>query len=553
MPNLRPYQGDAVRANRAAFAAGQRLCLTALPTGTGKTLVEAELVRVRGPRALFIAHREELLNQAEAKLLAAGIAPDRIGRVMAGRDDFAAPLVLASIQTLSRETRRDRVGAGEPFRTIVIDEAHHYPARTYRAAVEALAGPETLVAGFTATPDREGMEDFGAPVYSRTILDMIGEGWLVDLRALTIELDMSFRTVRRTAGDYRTDDLARELLKAQAPALVTQAWLEHGEGRQTLIFTPTVEVAYACRDAFRIAEVDADAVDGTTPAEERSAILKRFSAGETTVLANCALLTEGVDIPACSCVVIARPTMSPLLYAQMIGRGTRLAEGKSDCLILDVAGATKRHDLSNLRRGDGPQPINLTKLLGIPVGEGQSVNHAAFLARELAPLLDRIQRVRMTDVDLFGGKRSRSRWEQRQAKEAGASAGVGWIDLDHGMRLLDWGQNTRIIARQDEDETWRLESVSRQGTTRTLYTAFRTEASALARGREMSFELGRRDHAEKLWRGQASGPAQWDYMTALDPSVSLEALKLLDKGQVSDLIGVELARRTYQVKDRETA
>ncbi len=159
-PTLRDYQLGAVEACEAAGAGGGRRALVALPTGTGKTVAFCELIRRRSGRALVVAHRDELLAQARDKLVAAGIAADTIGLVKAGSDEVAAPVVLASVQTLARASRRDRLMAAAsdagPFATIVIDEAHHVPAKSYVTVLGAVETEETLTTGWTATPGRQG-------------------------------------------------------------------------------------------------------------------------------------------------------------------------------------------------------------------------------------------------------------------------------------------------------------------------------------------------------------------------------------------------------------
>jgi len=135
------------------------------------------------------------------------------------------------------------------------------------------------------------------------------------------------------------------LLQADAPQHVVQAYQAHAAGRKALVFTPTVRTAYTMAEAFRAAGLAAEALDGTTPVAARQATLERLRTGATRVLANCALLTEGFDEPSIAAIVMARPTLSKPLYIQMLGRGTRLYPGKTDCLILDVVGASTRHAL----------------------------------------------------------------------------------------------------------------------------------------------------------------------------------------------------------------
>ena len=345
----RPYQYEAVAALLAATARGVQRPLLVLPTGTGKTIVFALLVQRRGGRSLILAHRDELIQQAVDKLrLVDPTLP--LGVVQAARDEHTAPTVVASVQTLSRRTRLARLVPD--FQTIVIDEAHHAPAPTYRRILEycrAWRPDGPLVVGVTATPERGDRhslrEVFERIVYQKTLLEMMQAGYLVDLRAVQVLLQADFDTLRTQHGDFVEAELETLLLAANAPAQVLAAFQAHAADRKALLFTPTVALAYAMAATFQAAGIPAEALDGTTPVPTRRAILQRLHSGATRVVANCAVLTEGFDEPSVDCIIVARPTQSALLYQQMLGRGTRTYPGKTDCLLLDVVGVSTRHTL----------------------------------------------------------------------------------------------------------------------------------------------------------------------------------------------------------------
>ncbi|HSX77785.1 MAG TPA: DEAD/DEAH box helicase, partial [Candidatus Saccharimonadia bacterium] len=330
----RPYQYEAVAALLAALARGVQRPLLVLPTGTGKTIVFALLVQRRAGRALILAHRDELIQQAVEKLHL--VDPTlALGIVQATRDEHTAPTVVASVQTLSRRTRLTRLVPD--FQTIVIDEAHHAPAPTYRRILDycrAWAPNGPLVVGVTATPergDRQSLRDvFDRIVYQKTLLEMMQAGYLVDLRALQVLLQADFDALRTQHGDFVDAELESLLLAANAPAQVLAAFQTHATGRKALLFTPTVALAYAMAATFQTAGIAAEALDGTTPLATRRAILQRLHTGATRVVANCAVLTEGFDEPSVDCIIVARPTQSAPLYQQMLGRGTRTYPGKTD-------------------------------------------------------------------------------------------------------------------------------------------------------------------------------------------------------------------------------
>jgi ATP-dependent helicase IRC3 len=270
-----------------------------------------------------------------------------LGIVQAERDELTAPTVVASVQTLHRRPRLARLVPD--FHTIVIDEAHHAPAPSYRRILEYCRawhpdGP--LVVGVTATPvrgDRQSLgQVFDGIVYQKTLVEMMQAGYLVDLRAMQVLLHADFDALRTRHGDFVEAELETLLLEANAPAQVLAAFQAHAAERKALLFPPTVATAYAMAATFSTAGIAAEALDATTPLATRRAILQRLHTGATRVVANCAVLTEGFDEPSIDCIIVARPTQSLPLYQQMLGRGTRTYPGKTDCLLLDVVGVSTR-------------------------------------------------------------------------------------------------------------------------------------------------------------------------------------------------------------------
>lgn len=363
-PTLRPYQREAVAAVREAYMAGHRSTLLVLPTGCGKTVVFAEVMRrtvARGRRGLILAHRTELLEQALAKLLACGVRAEiEQGDRRAGAD---AECVVASVQTL-RGPRLER-WAPDSFDLVVIDEAHHAVAAGYAAILGRFATARVL--GVTATPDRldgQGMgRVFDSVAFTYGIRDAIRDRWLAPIRARRVAVDgLDLAGIHTRAGDFATNELAEVMANEAALHGVAVPLLEQAGDRRTIVFA--VDVAHAKALAAVLSRYRpnvARAVDGSMSATERASILGDFAAGRFQMLVNVALLTEGYDCPPVSCIAMARPTKSRALYTQCVGRGTRLHPGKADCLVLDFVGNAGRHRLVGpadvLADGDVPEDV----------------------------------------------------------------------------------------------------------------------------------------------------------------------------------------------------
>lgn len=410
-PQLRPYQLEAVSAIEQRLEA-DRATLLVLATGTGKTTVFSEVIRrtaARGGRSLVLAHRTELIEQAAERIVSFGLD---VGTEQAEQRAGRHSVVVASVQTLQR--KRLRRWRPDHFELVVVDECHHAAARSYRNIIDHFAAAKVL--GVTATPDRgdgKGLRSlFDSVAYRYEIGEGIRDGWLSPItanRVIVEGLDLS--AVRTTAGDLNQGDLDLAMRAPEAVHGVAEPLVKLSGDRQTLAFTVTVEHARALADAVNdLAPDTAVALDGTSTREHRARVLARYHAGDIRVLFNCALFTEGFDAPATSCVAIARPTKSRALYAQMVGRGTRLAAGKTNCLILDFAGIAGKHNLigpADVLAGDPLDDDTRAELeTRLGGGEAQDVLVAIDDAREAvrkrkAEKPDPIAWTSV-DVDLFG-------------------------------------------------------------------------------------------------------------------------------------------------------
>ncbi|WP_327724345.1 DEAD/DEAH box helicase [Streptomyces europaeiscabiei] len=351
----RPYQLDAIEALRQGWAAGQSRVAVVLPTGAGKTVVFSHLAhqmldQLDGRRVLVIAHREELIEQAASKLLA--VDPMlRVGIVKAQRDDHHdADVIVASVQTLAVARRREAI---RDIGLIIVDECHHAAARTYMEVLRHFGAWDGVpTAGFTATMTRTdgGLAEVWEDVVFRLdILDMITDGYLCDVRGKSITVDtLDLNKVKTRGGDLVEGQLGKALEDSGALEAIAKAYVDHAADRAGVVFTPTVATAQQAAAALQAVGIKAAPVWGDMGRDERRATLARYAAGEVQVLTNCMVLTEGFDAPHTSCIVVARPTKSPGLYVQMVGRGLRPAPGKRDALLLDVMGAASRHKLASM-------------------------------------------------------------------------------------------------------------------------------------------------------------------------------------------------------------
>lgn len=348
--------------------------LVVLPTGAGKTVLFAHLpiIRKNSLPMLVLAHRSELLNQAKAKI--ESMNPG-LSVAIEKAENKAGPVdvVVASVQTLGR-SNSDRIEgfAQDYFRTIVIDEAHHAAAGSYQKILNYFKSDYLL--GVTATPQRNDsvrlIDTFDEIVYYKSIEDLINEGWLSPLVGYRVKTSTDISDVEISNGEYRQEELAQVIDNPNRNACIVNAFVDLAGTKKTVIFAANVAHARNLATSFsEQTRVQVRVVLGETPEEERSQILSDFKSGEVQVIINVGVLTEGFDEPGIEAIILARPTRSTLLYTQIVGRGTRLNEGKSNCFIIDIVDATQ-----------GKKPVSLPTLLGLPYDfdlQGQSFTEVA--------------------------------------------------------------------------------------------------------------------------------------------------------------------------------
>jgi len=342
---LRNYQQDARESIQAEWKKGIKKTLLVLPTGTGKTIVFSKVIedRVRlGERALVLAHRGELLDQAADKLATStGLvcATEKAEQTSIGS---WYRVVVGSVQTMMREKRLEQFDR-DFFDTIIIDEAHHCLSDSYQRVLAHF--DQANVLGVTATPDRGDMRNLGSYfeslAYEYSLPKAIKEGYLSPIKAQTIPLQINLAAVGQQAGDFKSQDLGTAL----DPYLdsIAAEMLKVAKDRKIVVFMPLVKTSQKFTNILNSIGFKAVEVNGES--KDRAEILSDFDAGKYNVLCNSMLLTEGWDCPSVDCVVVLRPTKVRSLYSQMVGRGTRLFPGKTELLLLDFLWHTERHEL----------------------------------------------------------------------------------------------------------------------------------------------------------------------------------------------------------------
>ena len=431
---LRPYQVEAVDAVLAEFAA-EKSTVVVLPTGTGKSTVIAAVASRAvglGLRVVMLAHRRELLNQmVDAVHAVDPVLTDETGFVQGDRDEPGARVVAASFQTLANDARRRALGHVD---VVLVDEVHHSPAETYAGVLDALRDDNgaTFFAGFTATLERAdgGLGELWETIaFERPLSWAIERGYLAPPEGKTVVLpDLDTTAVKVERGDLQSKALGAAMIASAGTTV--QAIREHAAGRRMLIFGATVEHCEVLAAALNEVGVNTAVVVGSTPPDVRDHYFARFSDGNTyddgplDALVTVQVLTEGTDLPACDCVVLARPTRSPVLYTQVVGRALRPYPGKTSALVLDLAGSTADVSLVTLASlvPDAPT-FRVAPDSDDDPGQDEPAERPGRRIREGA--------VDMTDYDVLGG------------------TNVVWLSTAGGVPFVDAGDGTLGFVYDD--------------------------------------------------------------------------------------------------------
>ena len=476
---LRDYQTRAKGAVLAAKDRGLHRVMVVMPTGTGKTSLFASLVeefdRSYNEASLVVAHRTELLQQAANRIR---LAAPRLSIGIEGGPltaDEGSRVVVAGVQTVGRPHSK-RLGWFHPG-LLIMDEGHHAPADTWQNVLRRFGSYEgtCFTLAVTATDhrmDNKPLHGHEAAIFEDVVFryglrDAVRDGWLVDLRGYRVATGTDLTKVRRVHGDYHQAELARAVNTEERNYTAFRHWSDIAKERRTIVFCVDIQHAKDVAELFRAHHVRAEHVDGTMKRDERAGVMRRFAHGETQVLVNVDVATEGFDVPDVSCILMLRPTESWGLYAQMAGRGVRtlpgLVEGvdapkprrsaiagseKPDCIVIDVVDLAAKFSLVAPDEGGEKKPVptaaGVAGLVGLPADfdlQGNSVFQAATLADDLTPLkkaqmfrrsmsFDELDSV-LTEVDLLR--------ELSIPEELIGRSAMAWLKVGEGEYALPCG------------------------------------------------------------------------------------------------------------------
>lgn len=360
---LRPYQKSLLDRAQQSWDSGNRRVMLQLPTGGGKGICFSHLVKLFitiGKTVLVLAHREELIKQAADKITAmTGITP---GIIKAGyTPDYSQPVQVASVQSLTR-----RLSNCPQFDLVVIDEAHHSTAKSYRNILANF--PNSQVLGVSATPIRltgEGFRGlFDELICGMTVRELIDMGSLSPFKYFAPAQSMSLVGVRKRGGDFTQESIESANPSDSVAADCLKAYRDYLQDKQVVIFAVSVQHSKAIASSFSACGIPAAHLDGSSDSDTRSLTMTAFREGRIRVLSNCALFDEGLDIPGLDAVILARPTASLSRFLQMVGRSLRPSPDKPHATIIDLAGNWTRHGLPDDDRMwslDGVESVKRSK------------------------------------------------------------------------------------------------------------------------------------------------------------------------------------------------
>ena len=341
---LRAHQDDALAALARMRDEGKTIALLDHATGAGKTVTAIADARRLGGRTLWLVHRRDLVTQTHGEFQR--LWPEAVtGRYYGGTQETDVDNLVAAIQSLADHL--DEFAPGE-FQYLVIDEAHHAAADTYRRVLEYFR--PCFILGLTATAERADGQDllelFRNCAHRLTLQEAVERGELVPIRCVRVKTNVDLTRVRYNQIQYNRKDIEETITIPARDRLVVDTYRQHVPGRKAVVFAVNVEHGERLAEEFRRAGVEAQSVSGRMPNREREQYLQAFRQGLLRVLCACDILNEGWDCPDVEALFMARPTLSRVVYLQQLGRGTRKAPGKECLVVFDFVDNASRYNQS---------------------------------------------------------------------------------------------------------------------------------------------------------------------------------------------------------------
>lgn len=585
MKTARPHQIAAKQAVVEDFDAGNRHLIVSMATGTGKSFFFSDLYndlvsRLPG-KMLVIAHTEELVDQNIAALKE--VHPDKkIDKEMAlhKADPSTADIIVASVKSLGRKgTKRVYKYNWDQWDKVIVDEAHHTPAQSYRNILD-VAGcykPEShkLLLGVTATTQRsdgKALADYYSRIsYVYSLRQAIEDGWLVDIRGFRVNTETDLNGVGQSAGDFEQEALANKVNNPARNEKVVSAWEKLGDNRQTVVFAASVAHAQALAQEYKDRGHNFEAIWGDDP--NRKQKLADHKLGKIKGLVNVGVLIEGYDDWQISCIVLACPTQSECKFTQMCGRGTRLQDGtgnlkaelygyvpemthwiKKDCIIIDVMDTTATHSL-----------MSVPSLMGLPDGMDLKGGSALKAKQQLEALQEEYPNVDFKNLKCVDDAKAYieqiNMFEIRFPAEVEANSSFKWfktVDGGFGIRIpgpatnqagdpITRGPGGEVSIYQDMLGKWQIDGKIKDeqfhGERSTMEQAFIAADNAISQRASQLLTLINRKaswHDNPIIRTGAKAK-QWNLLRKLYPGKTWP--DDLTMGQASFWIDKRLARR----------
>ena len=343
---LRDYQEECLRAIDQKHSEGIHQQMVVLPTGSGKTVIFSELIKRKNLKTLVIAHRIELIDQAREKLRV--IAPEIESGIFCGDQKYCDKQVtIASIQSASNALKLLKA---EDYQLLIIDEAHHAAAKTYRQLIYELGfNGKGLMLGFTATPkrgDRTRLDDiFQKIVFDVSTRKLVSKGYLVQPKGIHVKVGIDLRKIKRKMGEFDQDSLREAMQTDEAMAVIIATVKKYTSNRNCIVFGVDITHCENLSLAIQMAGFTCQAIHSKLSLAERRQALKYFESGKLQFITNPMILTEGFDCPRADCMINAAPTTNRSLYTQKAGRVLRLFPNKDDAILIDFGRSGRKNDL----------------------------------------------------------------------------------------------------------------------------------------------------------------------------------------------------------------